>query len=67
MLCLIVLLVATAWGSQQSPPKTWEYKVESGVSEKKMNELAGEGWELAETGNYGGQLAAPYVVFKRAK
>lgn len=60
---LLTVIVATAGNYPQ--PQKWEYKIESGVEVKKINSLASEGWEVVTTGNYGGQLAAPYIILKR--
>jgi hypothetical protein len=62
----LALIVTFGVGWSQSSP-VWEYKVESGITEKKINELAVQRWEVVATGNYGGPLAAPYVILKRAK
>lgn len=62
---LLLCVIATVGMAPQQ--KTFEYKVEDGVSEKKINSLANEGWEPVSTGNYGGQLAAPYIILRRPK
>jgi hypothetical protein len=48
--------------------KTWEYKVEYGVKESKINSLASQGWELVATGSDNAAMTpVPYLVFKRSK
>lgn len=63
-LLVIVLCVLFLVGWQMQKP-TWEYKVENGISEKKINELGAQGWEIASCGSYNGGM--PYCIFKRAK
>jgi hypothetical protein len=73
-LLIIVLVIASslvALGAtfQSSSKTTWEYKFEYSPSEKKVNELGAQGWELAaiqSTGPGLGNNVATYV-FKRQK
>lgn len=64
-LLLVSLLFVAGWS--QMKPQQYEYKIEYSMNEKKLNQLAGQGWELvavspdAETGNVTG------YYFKRAK
>jgi hypothetical protein len=66
VLALIALLFLAGWTLQTTRPQL-EYKVEYNASEKKINQLAQDGWELiavspdAETKNLTG------FYFKRAK
>lgn len=62
LLCAICLFTVSA--TSQKP--TYEYKIENGVSEGKINSLANQGWEVVTAGNYGGS-GIPYVMLKRAK
>lgn len=58
-LLLVAVLFAANWGgrAQVSVRKTWEYKVvvtqygaqPASMSEKDLNRLGAEGWELVET------------------
>lgn len=52
-----------------SVPATWEYKFEYSPSEKLMNKLGSEGWELAGIQSTGPGMAnnVPTYVLKRAK
>lgn len=62
ILMLVASLFLAGWQMQKT---TWEYKVENGIAEKKINELGAQGWELASCGSYNGGM--PYCIFKRAK
>lgn len=62
VLCLLTL----GMRYQPSRPK-WEYKIEGGVAEKKLNTLADEGWEVVGAGNMGSLSAAPYIILRREK
>ncbi len=64
-LCLLCFVCLFTISANQAPVK-WEYHLENGVTEKKINELANEGWELDQTGNFAG-TNHPYLIFKRAK
>lgn len=66
LLAITVLIMCLFSLSARTQPSI-EYKVEAGIDAKKLNSLAVEGWEVVATGNYGGQLAAPYVILKRTK
>lgn len=61
LLCVCLLSVSAT----QSQKPAWEYKVETGVAEGKLNSLASQGWEVAAAGNYNGGM--PYVILKRIK
>jgi len=69
VVALLLICAITVMAQQPQTPVRWEYKFEYKVSEKKANELAGQGWELMTIGNEaGGTLAAvPFMVFKRQK
>lgn len=65
-LLLIVLLLAFLTLGARFAPTTYEYKFEYEAKEKKVNELAAQGWELVAI-DAGGPTAASAYVFKRAK
>jgi Domain of unknown function (DUF4177) len=60
---------------QRTPQTTWEYKVlfmpgVRNMSEKTMNELGAQGWELVTyqaINNEGGTMGAGNYFFKRAR
>lgn len=64
--CLVLLILSVSAWTQVSKPQ-WEYKIEYNATEKKLNQLAAQGWELiavspdAETKNLTG------FYFKRAQ
>lgn len=65
---LIIALVIVSIGATPQPQTkstTWEYKVENGVSEGKINSLASQGWEVVTASNYNGGM--PYVILRRSK
>lgn len=65
LLICVVLSVGIAW--KTSAP-SWEYKVEYGIKESKINSLASQGWELVTTGTDNAAMTpVPYLIFKRAK
>ena len=41
----------------------WEYRVIAGLDESRLNELGGEGWELAGSGADGWVLKRPALGF----
>lgn len=54
----------------QSKPQTWEYKFEYKCNEKRLNDLASQGWELASYAPSpisGGSMALDVCVVKKAK
>lgn len=64
---IVVLLLATCLISVSATTQktVFEYKVENGISESKLNGLSDQGWELVTSGNYNGGM--PYVILKRPK
>lgn len=62
MLMLAVCLLSVSATSQRPE---YEYKVENGVSEGKINSLASQGWEVVTASNYNGGM--PYVILRRSK
>lgn len=62
MLMLAICLLSVSATSQKPG---YEYKVESGVSEGKINSLASQGWEVVTVGNYNGGM--PYVILRRSR
>lgn len=65
LLALVLLACLLSVGFQVRPSHRWEYKVENGVAEGKLNMLAVEGWEVIAAGSYNGGM--PYVILKRPK
>ena len=65
VLCLSVLSISAI----AQPRKTWEYKFQYNVSEKKANDLGEQGWELVTIGALGSGLTSNVetFVFKRQK
>jgi len=65
VLCLTLLSISAI----AQPQKTWEYKFEYNVSEKKANELGQQGWELVTIGAPGSGPTSNVetFVFKRQK
>lgn len=61
----LVTVSGVAMAHTQPQRPTWEYKVENGVSEGKMNSLGAEGWEVVAASNYNGGM--PYVILRRSK
>lgn len=51
LVTLLILACLFGFAFQSRPAQKWEYKVEyhGTISEKKLNELGAEGWELAST------------------
>jgi hypothetical protein len=51
VLAVLLLVCLVTFGFQVRPTQRWEYKVEyhGTISEKKLNELGAEGWELVST------------------
>lgn len=62
---LIIVCLFTISATTQKP--TFEYKVEAGISEGKLNNLANQGWEVVTAGNYAGGSSLPYVILRRPK
>lgn len=64
---ILIVLIAGGWIWQANPKQQFEYKIEYSMNEKKLNQMASQGWELvavspdAQTGNVTG------YYFKRAK
>ncbi len=53
---------------QKAATPQLEYKVESGhLNEKKLNEIASQGWELVAIDPAGQYTPAPSFIFKRGK
>lgn len=69
VLCLLLLFAVFTRSpspvSATTQKPAFEYKVETGVSEGKINSLAAQGWEVVASGQYNGGM--PYVIFKRMK
>ena len=62
----VVLLLCVVGFTYQRPQ--YEYKIEYGADAKKLNRLAGEGWELVAVGAEGsGSTVVPFLVLKRSK
>lgn len=68
-LALIVgIFMSTGWTQSRSNPQQWEYKLEYKINEKRMNELAAQGWELVGAGtDNAGMTLVGFLVFKRAR
>lgn len=65
---LAVSLLCAAFTYQaQSSKAQVEYKLEYGATEKKVNELAAQGWEVVAVGSGGTTVNVPVFVFKRQK
>lgn len=58
---LLILLVLSVGAWTQVSKQQWEYKVVFSPVEKKINELASQGWELVTVDTY------QNYVFKRSK
>lgn len=70
LLLIAVLVLAFLTIGARFTPTTYEYKVASLPSEKKLNELGAEGWELCAIETKGGAMGSAPIgtyVFKRAK
>lgn len=71
LLIVLVLVTYTVTSKSKSVALvTWEYKMVTLPSEKKLNELGNEGWELSAIDAKGGAMGSATVgtyVFKRAK
>ena len=53
---------------QNSKPTQYEYKIQHDPSEKKLNELGAQGWEVVAGGTSGtASMPAAVFVLKRAK
>lgn len=67
-LVLSILTISPAISQTNPQQKTWEYKFDDKCSEKRSNDLATQGWELASMsmGTWG-TISTPTCVFKRAK
>lgn len=66
LLVIAILLLASLTVSARYTPTTYEYKFEYSAKEKRVNELASQGWELVAIES-GGETIASAFVFKRAK
>lgn len=67
---VVLLLMVLVVGGWQMQPTKYEYKMASLPSEKKLNELGSEGWELCAIEAKGGAMGSAPIgtyVFKRAK
>lgn len=68
LIAALLIVCFLTIGSTQPQQKVWEYKVEYGVKESKINSLASQGWELAAAGSdNAGTHQVPYLIFRRAK
>lgn len=66
-IALLIVLVLVVGGWQMAPAK-YEYKFEFNAREKKVNELAAQGWELVAIDSGGSDIASVSTfVFKRTK
>jgi hypothetical protein len=66
LLLAVALIVSnTAAARQAAATPQWEYKVESIPTEKKLNELGAQGWELVAVES--SDRAGRNCYFKRAK
>jgi hypothetical protein len=63
---LLVSLLAVGFARQSQPRVQWEYRTENfgQISDKKLNELAGQGWELVATAHVN---EFNQFIFRRAK
>lgn len=59
LIVVIAVLLLAGWTRQSTP--SWEYKVVFAPVEKKINELAAQGWEVVTVDGYHN------MIFKRAK
>lgn len=68
MMLVLLLSAIVATGGSQVKPQQWEYKFAYQCDEKKANNLASEGWELADMSmaNYG-SIGVATCVFRRMK
>lgn len=71
LVALLILTCLFGFGFQLRPAQKWEYKVEyhGTISEKKLNELGAEGWELVSTeiSIKNGDSNVTSFYFKRSK
>lgn len=51
----------------QSKPVQYEYKIQYDASEKKLNDLAAQGWEVVAVGAGGTSVTVPVFVLKRPR
>lgn len=65
LLVMLVLAICLLTVSATNQKPSFEYKVESSVSEGKINSLSAQGWEVVTAGNYNGGM--PYVILRRSK
>lgn len=65
MFLLIAICLFTVSATNQKP--AYEYKVENGVSEGKINSLANQGWEVVTAGQFASPAQFPYVILRRQK
>jgi len=66
-LALVAVFFVGGW-TLQAVKTQWEYKVEYEPSEKKINQLGGEGWELVAVGSKTSTTVSVLTyVFKRQK
>lgn len=67
LLLIVLLLAFLTLGARLATP-TYEYKFEYNAKEKKVNELAAQGWELVAIDSGGSDISSVSTfVFKRAK
>lgn len=59
LLIALAALLLVGWTFQIKP--SWEYKVVNSPTEKKINEVAAQGWEVVTVDGYHN------MIFKRAK
>lgn len=62
---VVALLFVVGW--TQQPKQAWEYKIEYNISEKKLNQLADQGWELVAASPEASTSNLTGFYFKRPK
>lgn len=65
---LLVLSIFSISANTQQKPQTWEYKLDDKCYEKKVNDLAAQGWELITIDSFTySQVTGLTCAFRRAK
>lgn len=64
---ILASLLCAGFAFQAQTRPQFEYKFEQAPNEKKVNALAGEGWELVAIESAGAGRITPTYVFKRQK